>query len=127
MKKHSLLALTALVLITTTIKSNEAAALWLSKPRILIVPSAYEYPTYALQAGGALYALSGIKGLLVAEVPSNKEISPKKELAARIKKAQDENKVWAGTSLVLLGILGKIALDFFIRVNGLEYKIEVKK
>ncbi len=124
MKKHSLLALTALALITTTVKSEDAFVAFITQPRVNMVPSVYNYPTYALQATGALYALTGIKSLLSAETPSTKELSPKKELEARIKKAHDENKIWAGISLVLVGILGKVATDLFIGNYGMETKID---
>jgi|GEM_PF-5053255 len=127
MKKHSLLLLTALVLGAQTAKSEDALTVWVTKPRVNMVPSVYSYPVYALQAGGAVYALAGIKGLLSTETPSNKEVSPKKELEARIKKAHDENKVWAGMSLVLIGVLGKIVTDLFIGNDGMETKIDIKK
>jgi hypothetical protein len=125
MKKHSLLFLAALSF-TATIKSEDAITVWITKPRVKMVPSVYSYPGYALQASGALYALAGIKGLLSNETPSKKEVSPKKALEIRIKKAQDENKVWSGTSLVLVGILTKIATDLFIGNYGMETKTDIK-
>lgn len=126
MKKHNLLVLAALSL-TTTVKSEDAMTAWITKPRVNMVPSVYNYPTYALQASGALYALTGIKALIFTETPSNKEISPKKALEMRIKKAEDENKVWTGVSLVLVGILGKIVTDLFVGNYGMETKIDIKK
>ncbi len=126
MKKHSLLVLAALSL-TATVKSEDAMTAWITKPRVNMVPSAYNYPSYALQASGALYALTGIKALISTETPSNKEVSPKKALEMRIKKAQDENKVWTGVSLVLVGILGKIVTDLFVGNYGMETKIDIKK
>lgn len=127
MKKHNVLALTALILVANTVKSEDAVTAWITKPRVQMVPSVYSYPVYALQAGGAVCALAGIKGLLSAETPSTKEVSPKKALEMRIKKAQDENKVWTGMSLVLIGVLGKIVTDLFIGNDGMETKIDIKK
>ena len=126
MKKYSLLVLAALSF-TATVKSEDAMTVWITKPWVTMVPSVYSYPSYALQASGALYALTGIKALISTETPSNKEVSLKKAIEMRIKKAQDENKVWTGVSLVLVGILGKIVTDLFVGNYGMETKIDIKK
>lgn len=127
MKKNSLLLMITLVLVTSTAKSEDSFTVLVTKPYVALVASPYNYPIYALQAGGAAYALTGIKSLLSAKTPSDKEISPKKALEERIKKANEENKVWAGISLVLLGTLGKIITDLFIGTGGMEVKIDINK
>jgi hypothetical protein len=107
MKKQSLvLALTLILAHTTTKCENNTIA----------------YSLFAAQAGGALYAITGIQSLLATETPTNKEVTPKKALEARIKKAKDENKVWIGISIFLTSYLAQAAVNF---VSGVGAGIKV--
>ena len=102
MKKNSLLFVATLIFTTVIKGENNAIA----------------YSLFATQATGALYAITGIRGLLAAETPTNKELSPKKALEIRIKKAADENKVWTGISVFLIGYLAQAAAGFVVGVNA---------
>lgn len=103
MKKQSLLLASALIFAQTSVHSEGKTL---------------AYSLFAAQAGGAAYAITGIQSLLATETPTNKEITAKKALEARIKKAKDENKVWVGISVFLVSYLAQAGLTFVTAANA---------
>jgi hypothetical protein len=107
MKKQSLLLAIALIFSQTTAHSEN---------------NTIAYSLFAAQAGGAAYAITGIRSLLATETPTHKEVSPKKTLEARVKKAQDENKVWIGISVFLASYLAQAGLTFVSNAKAIATK-----
>ncbi len=77
------------------------------------VYSPFHYASYGAQVIGAIYALSGIAELLNSQFnqPQTTPTDAKKEQKKRVERVQQENKVWTGFGIYLVGILAQLAID----------------
>ncbi len=86
--------------------------------------SPFNYASYALQTAGAIYALTGIAGLLSSqfEKPQPTTTDVKKEQKKRVERVQQENKVWTGFGIYLIGVLAQILID---NTLGMRNPVEI--
>ena len=90
----------------------------------VVVPTMYT-ASYAIQAAGAIYALYGIKQL-VLDTEKKTPKTTADAVRARIAKIEKEKKVWAGFGIYLIGCIAQIIVERATGLKKLDIKSETK-